>query len=137
MARKRLGIDEGLEILIKQLKDMDGNVKQASEKAVKKSRDYVNAKLTQDMKRHNKTNATINSLDKISSVSWVGSKASIPVGFNISKGGLASIFLMYGTPRIAKDQKLYNDILGNKIVKEIADIQAEVFFEEIGKLVIK
>ena len=45
-------------------------------------------------------------------------KAYIKVGFNISKGGLASIFLMYGTPRMQPDKKLYNSIYGSSTKKK-------------------
>ncbi len=60
------------------------------------------------------------------SVQWEGTVASIKVGFNLNDGGWHSIFVMYGTPRMAKDQKIYNAIKGTKTRKDIADAQAEV-----------
>lgn len=135
MAKGKIGIDfSEFEILSKQLKSLNGNIKKTTETALKKSKVYVNKNLVADMNKHNKTSATIRSLDKTTSVNWVGSLGSIPVGFNIGEGGLASIFLMYGTPRMSKDQKLYNDVYGSKNSEEVAKIQADVFFDEIGKL---
>ena len=59
-------------------------------------------------------------------VSWHGSIAEVGAGFNLSDGGWHSIFIMYGTPRMAKDQKVYNAIKGSKTKQEIAKIQQEV-----------
>ena len=60
--------------------------------------------------------------------------ANIKVGFDIRHGGLPSIFLMYGTPRTKKDTKLYNDIYGNKTKHKIAEIQKEIFNDEIRRV---
>lgn len=61
------------------------------------------------------------------SVDWAGSVASVRVGFNLSQaGGWHSIFVMYGTPRMAKDTQVYNAIKGTRTKKEIAQKQQEV-----------
>jgi hypothetical protein len=60
-------------------------------------------------------------------IDWKGSVAEVSVGFNLSdKGGWHSIFVMYGTPKMAKDQKVYNSIKGTKVRKEIAKLQEEI-----------
>lgn len=60
-------------------------------------------------------------------VEWSGSVATVGAGFKISqKGGFHSIFVMYGTPRMAKDPKVYNSIKGTKTRKEIAALQQKV-----------
>ena len=60
-------------------------------------------------------------------ITWHGSVATIDVGFRIrADGGWHSIFVMYGTPRMSKDTKVYNAIKGTKTKKEIADKQEEV-----------
>lgn len=136
MPKKTLGLDyTEFGILTKQLQAMDGNIRKTTETALKKSQRYVNQKIEQEMQKHNKTYQTINSLVKNSNVIWTGNTiAEIPIGFDISNGGIASIFLMYGTPRMAKDQALYNAIYGKKTIEEISDIQRDVFFDEIGKM---
>ena len=136
MPKKTLGLDYSeFGILTKQLQEMDGNIKKTTEEALKKSQRHVHQKLGQEMQKHNRTYATVRSLVDNPTVTWVGNtRAEIPVGFSIREGGLASIFLMYGTPRMAKDQALYNAIYGKKTSDEIAEIQRNVFFDEIGKL---
>lgn len=60
---------------------------------------------------------------------WSGNIAEVGVGFDLRGKGLKgyhSIFIMYGTPRIKKDTKLYNAIKGTKTRKEIAEKQEEV-----------
>lgn len=59
-------------------------------------------------------------------VSWQGSIAEVSAGFNLSNGGWHSIFVMYGTPRMSKDTKVYNAIKGTRTKKEIEKIQQEV-----------
>lgn len=60
-------------------------------------------------------------------VDWHGQIAEVSVGFNLSeKGGWHSIFVMYGTPKMAKDQKVYNAIKGTKTQKDIAKLQQEI-----------
>lgn len=60
-------------------------------------------------------------------IHWKGEVAEVDVGFNLSeKGGWHSIFVMYGTPRMAKDTKVYNAIKGAKTKKDIEKIQEEI-----------
>lgn len=69
-----------------------------------------------------------NALKKNNPVIWVSSTvAEVSVGFDLSaKGGFHSIFMMYGTPRIQKDQKLYDSIFGSATKKEIARRQEAI-----------
>ena len=58
---------------------------------------------------------------------WKGLIAEVSVGFELfAKGGWHSIFIMYGTPRMAKNQKVYNAIKGTKTKNEVAKIQEEI-----------
>ena len=41
---------------------------------------------------------------------------------------------MYGTPRMKKDQKLYNAIFGKKTNEKIRQIQEDIFFDAIRKV---
>ena len=59
-------------------------------------------------------------------VSWAGSVATVDTGFRISaNGGWHSIFIMYGTPRMAKDTDVYNAIRGTATKKQIEKVQQE------------
>ncbi len=60
-------------------------------------------------------------------IEWAGNVAVVHVGFEISApGGFHSIFVMYGTPRMAKDAKIYNAVLGAKTRKQIAEAQEKI-----------
>lgn len=60
-------------------------------------------------------------------VEWNGPVASVHVGFGLSqKGGWHSIFVMYGTPRMAKDTAVYNAIRGTATKAQIAKLQEEI-----------
>lgn len=60
-------------------------------------------------------------------VEWSGSVASVDVGFMLPEnGGWHSIFVMYGTPRMAKDSAVYNAIRGSATKAQIAQKQQEV-----------
>lgn len=60
-------------------------------------------------------------------VHWEGGIAYVDAGFRIREsGGWHSIFVMYGTPRMAKDTAVYNAIKGSATKKQIAKLQEEV-----------
>lgn len=60
-------------------------------------------------------------------IEWAGNVAVVHVGFDLNApGGFHSIFVMYGTPRMAKDPKIYNAILGAKTRKQIAEAQEKI-----------
>lgn len=64
-------------------------------------------------------------------VEWKGSVAEVGTGFSTNDrhtvaGFMHSIFVMYGTPRMKKDTKVYNAIKGSKIRSDIAAKQQEV-----------
>ena len=80
------------------------------------------------------TGATEESLVEKPTIEWNGTIATVKTGFNIKDGGLASIFLMYGTPRIKKDQKLYDAFYSARTQKEIDKIQEDTFYEEIRRI---
>lgn len=127
MARNKVGmLFEGFEEMAAKFDALGGDLKSVVTECLEKSHNHVTPKLHKDMKRHRRTGDTESSIG-VTRVEWEGTKASIKVGFNISHGGLPSIFLMYGTPRMKKDSKLYNDIYGTKTRKEIKELQEEIF----------
>lgn len=125
---------EGFNEAINRLTKLEGNVRKTTDEALQQSEKIARKKAGDAMSRHNNTFRTVRSLNKDQSVEWTGTMASINVGFNIREGGLASIFLMYGTPRMKKDQKLYDAIYGNQTKKEVQKIQEEIFMREIRKM---
>lgn len=134
MAKNKIGLEfKGFEEMIQNLEALDGDVKEAVEGSLKVATDTIASKLKPEMKKHNRTGATKRSIVDHTSVKWEGSTASIDVGFNLKQGGMPSIFLMYGTPKMAKDQALYDAIYGTRVKREIAKRQKAIFEGMIRK----
>lgn len=128
MARKRLTLDfAGMDKIIKEYEAMGGNLTEAAEAALKATHAIVTPKLQAAIAPHKQSGDTEASLSVSAEIEWDGTKAAVPVGFKIRNGGLASIFLMYGTPRMQPDKALYNAIYGASTLREVSEKQAEVF----------
>lgn len=73
------------------------------------------------------------------SIDWKGTVAEVKTGFTSQGGNIAgfmhSLFVMYGTPRMMKDVKVYNAIKGTKTRKDIAKAQEEIMMKhlDLGK----
>lgn len=129
MAKAKLRLDfKGLEEYANKLDKLSRTdaLKRAVEKALEESAKLVNTQLEAEMKRHRRTGRTAESIVD-TKVDWSGTTASVKVGFDLAHGGLPSIFLMYGTPKQAKDQRLYNAIYGSTTKKKIKQVQEEAF----------
>lgn len=134
MPKNKIGLKfDGMEELIEEFERLDGDLKKATENALKASKQIVTPNVQSAIARHKRTGATEKSLDKNMQVEWEGATASIDIGFHIRQGGLPSIFLMYGTPRMKKDTQLYNAVYGSKLKKQIAETQKEVFHKMIAR----
>ena len=125
---------EGFDEAIARLNKLNGNVKQISEIALKKTHSIITEKAEKAIEPHNQTHQTEKSLRKEAKIEWAGTIASVQTGFSISEGGLASIFLMYGTPRMKKDQKMYNAFWSKSTQEEVRNAQREIFYDEIRRL---
>lgn len=147
MGRNKIGLQvNGIEDYMAKLDELGGAdaMRRGVESALKASKQYVNPKIEAAMATSNlpaggkySTGNTKESIDKDMSVDWQGMTASIKVGFDFSKSGLKSIFLMYGvngTPRIAPVKGLRAAIYGPKVTKEIAQIQAEALNKVIERI---
>lgn len=140
MPKLKLEFD-GFDEVLSKLKKLEGDVKTTAEKALKKSHEYVTPLLEESAQKPNlprkgkySTGKTLKSLERDAVVQWVGEEAQVYVGFNIEKGGLPSIFMMYGTPRYMKNQKMYDAIFASKTQEKIRQIQEDTWWEEIRRL---
>lgn len=134
MAKNKIGLQfEGFDELSAMLEKLGGDLKATTEKALQDTHDFITPNLHADMAKHKKTGKTESSIVDNAKVQWTGTVASIDVGFDLSNGGMPSIYLMYGTPKMKPDKKLYNDIYGAKTKKDVAELQQKIFTEAIQK----
>ena len=150
MARKRFGINfKGFDEMADKIEKLGGGLKPIVEKCLNVAPDIINPKLEAEMAKHRRTGTVEKSITRNESIEWTGTKAKLPVGFDLSKGGFPSIFLMYGTARHAPanqygkasgmnggmqaDKQLYNAIYGSATSTKINARQKEIFEEEIAK----
>ena len=141
MAKNKVGLQfEGFEETIARLKELEGDVKKVTEEALFKSKKVATDELLSITVKSNfpakgkySQGDVRKSINLDNKVEWEGTMASIPVGFNLERNGLVSIFLMYGTPRMPKVQGMYNAIYGSKAKRKIAKVQEEVFQKAIAE----
>lgn len=133
MAKKsKLSLEfQGIAEMAEKLEKLEGDLKAVTAKALEESHAYVTPKLHDAMRKHRRTGNTEASIVDNADVKWAGNVASIGVGFDLQNGGLPSVFLMYGTPKIKKDTTLYNAIYGTKTKKELQEMQTKVFVDAI------
>lgn len=128
MPKNKIGLSfAGLEEMAGKFDELGGDLKAVTAECLEESHKHITKRLHDDMKRHNRTGETDQSINDSADVEWQGNTGSVDIGFSIRKGGLASVFLMYGTPRMKKDTRLYGDIYGTKSRKEVQKIQQGIF----------
>lgn len=141
MSKNKLTVDfSNFEEYARKIDRLNGDLRATVQKALEESRDLVNGQLHEEMKKHIKpigkygTGMTDASIKDGAPVEWSGTEAVVDVGFDLSNGGLPSVFLMKGTPRMAKDQKLYNAIYGSNTRKKVHEIMERIFQEELQRV---
>lgn len=122
MARARIGFDTKLlQKYGDQLDAIGGTaaLQKAVESGLKQAKADINRNITAAMQTSNlpaggkySTGDTLESLDKDFAVKWTGNTATLRLGFDMSKSGMTSIFLLYGTPEMAPVPGLHDAIYG-------------------------
>lgn len=140
MARMKMEI-EGLNEYLNKIQLLGGNVRETTETALRETHAIVTQKIETAMQAGNlpakgkySTGETLKHLRRNAAVEWHGDVAEVPVGFDIKQGGLVSIFLMYGTPRMSPAKGLKEAVFGARTRKEIVEAQENVFWNEIRRL---
>lgn len=134
MARNRIGLQfEGFKELMGQLDRLGGDLKAPVEEALVESQKYIAGQAHAAMAKHHRTGDTEGAIVEDGVVTWEGSTAGIGIGFDLANGGMPSVFLMYGTPTMAKDTALYNAVYGSRTRKEIAALQETKILDAIKK----
>lgn len=137
----KMSVDyKAFEKYIKQLDEIGGGAtKQAVESALKASQKLVAENVHKAMSKHNLTGKTERAIIDNKPVVWeTAFTAAVDIGFDLDNGGLASIFLMYGTklhgqPHIQPDRELYNAVYGSKVKKEVKEMQEKAFLQAIER----
>lgn len=135
MADKLTMTTEGFDELLRALEKAGQDSKQAAEKALIEGKQAVTPGIREAMARHHRTGRTEASLDTKEEVRFEGTVAEIDIGFHVRQGGLPSIFLMYGTPRIQPDKRLYDSIYGptaRKKFNEAAEKALDELMQKVG-----
>ena len=142
MARNKIGLQfDGWENYMAKLDELGGSkaMIRGVEGALRASKQYVNPLIESSMAKlpaggKYSSGNTKKSIDRDMSVDWRGMTATIKVGFDFSKSGVTSIFLMYGTPKMKPVAGLKNAVYGSKTQKEIATIQEEALMKVIKRI---
>lgn len=124
---------DGFTDVIHQLEQLEVDVRQTVTGALQEAGQLVTEQARAAIQPHRRTGKTEASLIENPPVEWTGTQAAVNVGFDINNGGLPSIFLMYGTPRMKKDIKLYNAVYGAETKKKIEQIERDALDNAVEK----
>lgn len=108
-------------------------LKEAAETALKEAQDAIARELEPVISKHRRSGATQASLVKDQDVTQSGDVFSIGIGFDIGNGGLPSIFLAKGTPRMNPDNKLNGLLYGSQGEKIIQDAEKKALDKLLEK----
>lgn len=134
MAKAKWGIEfKDFEKFADQLEKLSSKntLKSTTEKALKETHSIITKEAKSAISAHRRTGRTEDSLKTDADVQWTSDVGYVDVGFDIANGGLASVFLMFGTPRMSPDKDLFNSVYGQK--NKIDKIQKKIFEDEISK----
>ena len=145
MARKKYGFDNSaLEKYGERLDELGGTdaLKRATQAGMAAAKAETNKRIKAAMQPGNlpaggkySTGATLAALNEQMAVSWSGNKAELPLGFDLDNGGLASIFLMTGTPRMQPATWLWDAFYGKdtaRVVKKEMEKATVKVLERLG-----
>lgn len=112
-----------------------GSLEKACEDALIATHDMITSQLSTGIAQHVETGVTQGSLEKAPRIVWLDPmKAQVNIGFNLAAGGWPSIFLMWGTPKMAPDTNLKNAAFGPKVRRGVAEIQRKTLEAVVQEL---
>ncbi len=131
----------GFDEILKKLTKLEADTKTIAEKALTETHKIVTEKAAVAVQkpnlpaqgkysRKNPPN-TASSLKRDVDISWNGTVGSVDVGFDISHGGLPTVFMIRGTPTYMKNQMLYDAFYGDQTIGEIRNRQKEIFYKAL------
>lgn len=138
--KNKIEIDmRGMEYYLRELEEMGGNTRRATETVLQKAAEKVQADVRDAVEKQNlpaggkySTGDTANAIVE-PHVEWHGTLCSAPVGFDYTKSG-AGGYLISGTPKMRPDQKLHaifrEKSYMRKLSKEIGEEALKILIEE-------
>ena len=141
MPRNIMKLDtSGIDEMIRRLEAVGGDV----QKAVADSMTQVGETISEDTLaalqdqylpaggayHRNKPHNTEESVIKDATVTWQGSMASMPIGFDFSKPG-AGGFLITGTPKMRPDRELNKMYKQKRYMQQIQNDMADTIFDYV------
>lgn len=111
----------------------NGNLERAVERSMEAAANFLNPDFKVGIARHRRTGRTEAALIEHPSVEWEGNKAMLKTGFSVRAGGLAAIFINFGTKRgVKKDPFITKTVSRNR--KKITETQQEILMDELKGL---
>lgn len=120
------GVDE----IIHDIERLSSDIPKAVEKAVIKSGELATQEYLKVIDKHRYSGLTEDSIKMNLNVKNDGEKITLQTGFDIDRGGIASIWLDRGTP-VQKPVKFIQKVKRNKAVKEAIE---KTLKKEVKKL---
>lgn len=131
----------GFDEMLKKLNALEADTKKIADEAIRKSFEIVTEAAAEAVSEPNlpaggrySSGDTKRSLVRTPEITWSGTVATVPVGFNIKQGGLPSVFMMLGTPKRMKVQAVYDAFYGDRIRGEYLNAQREIFHKAMEEL---
>lgn len=107
--------------ILKKLEEAGQNVEEAITTAIRKSAEKPADEMLSYIRKHRRSGRTENSWTE--SIKSKDGVITAEIGFSVRKGGLASIFWNYGTPRKAPSAHWFVDNAIDKNIDEIIEAQ--------------
>lgn len=140
MARKKFQLEfEGWEELVKQFESLGGDTVELTEKILTATHEHITPKIHDKMAKSNlpahgkySSGDTEKQIIDDVNIEWAGTGATVDVGFSLDES-IIPIFLMKGTPTMNAVKGLNSALYGSQTKKEIAELQENIFVEEINR----
>lgn len=144
MSKKKNGFDASvLEKYAERLEEVGGHaaIQRATQAAMITAKIEVNKEIRNSMQPGNlpaggkySHGDTIESLDSTTTVEWDGNIASLRLGFDMTKSGITSILLMYGTPKMRPAQGLREAVYGESTRRKVRNAMEESVSKVLERL---
>lgn len=130
----------GFDEILQKLTKLEADTKTIAEDALKATHQIITEKARISAQKPNlprqgkySHGGTLESLKENAEIKWDGTVGSVEVGFDISHGGLPSVFMIKGDPGYMKNQMMYDAFYGDQVENEVTAKQKEIFYKAMEK----